>query len=450
MNISETIIPAPPLVPNQSAGSANFQERAFGYDMSYLKRHRDSRNLPPRPPMFRPSTGAEVPLAGRLLQDLGPLQQVPGCTGPAAAHSEQIATVAHYTLGLSRYEPTEPYFLHRPSPSPRCFFASELFLADDCGDWTVPGIHRYNPVRHSLESVSPAEGSALLKPDTPGPFWAIRLHPERLSHIYGDFAVRLALLEAGHVAAQLQEVSARVGLPLQSELDPEGASVQNLRAGTLAPLARFRPGPAPALTAKSRSTVQPPGAFSFRQALLSRASGHGPFGVDPQPCTLEPSQLQDLAAFAVTDADANTPLSLYAVSLQVRGEPPGVSVFDPDRSVLRRLRDLDLSPGLFSTLFTQYGFQARHCPAFLFIVLEPASDHSGRGGYARGLMAAGRAAQRLGWLAARDGLFARPNLSYDEAAVDRLLDLRLRAASAVYAVALGRDRDRGFPVRLAL
>jgi hypothetical protein len=62
----------------------------------------------------------------------------------------------------------------------------------------------------------------------------------------------------------------------------------------------------------------------------------------------------------------------------------------------------------------------------------------------------GRVAQRVGLAAAAMKLFARPAVSLNEAATDRLLGLHLGRETSLYAVLLGRDRDQGFPMRLAL
>lgn len=387
------------------------------FDLSYLKNAPQIRHLqPPRPP-FPAAEPREWPLPGELSARAGAHQ------GPWTA--AYVGAAAHYTLGLSRYEPTEPYFLHRPTPAPRCLHTTDLHVTGAGGDGCPAGRARYNALRHTL-TPSPLAGGP------PGRAWSFTVHPERLAHIYGEFAVRLAVLAAGHAVEHLQVLSAHLGQPLAVQ---RGAGLGSDVLRGDAPLIHLVPGAA--MADAPRPTLA---------AMLARHSGHGPRGIDPLPGPVALATAERVAG-AVGPVPAG--VRLYAALVRVPERAPGYYAYDPDSGTFLPVA---LGAPAARTLFKQFGFQADQCAMTFFLsadLSQPDWPDSGEP-YAGALLACARAAQRLSWGAAAEGLFARPHLSHDEPGVDHALGLTTTAHSAVYAVAVGHDRDRGFPVRLHL
>ncbi|XEC96275.1 hypothetical protein AB6A23_06960 [Paenibacillus tarimensis] len=140
---------------------------------------------------------------------------------PVMSGIEMLAALLHYTLGLLRYEVGSVHPFHRATPSPRCRYATELYVCigekQSVIDSEMAGIYRYHPVKHALEtrrqgdymaSLAQAAGVSLSGVDfiivVVSDFW-------RLACIYDDFSFHLAALEAGHVLGQLQLVGRAAG-----------------------------------------------------------------------------------------------------------------------------------------------------------------------------------------------------------------------------------------------
>lgn len=440
----------------------------FNYEMSYLKQHRSLKDLPPKEPRFKPRSGKEHALPLALAHELGSLHTVLGghprpASGPLGL--EGLATVAHYTLGLLRYEPTDLYPLHRGAPSPRCLFASELSYVSLGGGVLPPGVYRYHPARHTLvEQALPDEGflercfAGALGGTSGG--WLLSSIFGRISFLYGRFSVRLSMLEAGHVIAQLRLMSRALGLAtevrpcfahpeLSRWLGEDEVPLALLTSGT--PLAK--PEGQPEVAAPPRPWLE----TGFRQALLRRHSGHGSSGVYPVPEPVSSADVSGLAWYALDellkDSSAEVlRLGLYMVVMNSQDAKPGVYRWKPRERELEWLRPVTPGQELARTLFTSPGFAARHCPVIAVIAADVrgALKTWGDEGYFRALAQAGQVAQRVGLAAAGRGLFARPAVSLDEAATDRLLGLHLSRETSLYTVVVGKDREHGFPIRLSL
>ncbi|HVG61330.1 MAG TPA: nitroreductase family protein [Hyalangium sp.] len=440
----------------------------FNFKMSYLKAHRTAaEGVPPKPPRFKPRVGQEHHLPIELEHDLGPLHLAlsGGLVRPLenGLGLRAAATAAHYTLGLMRYEPTDPYPLHRAAPSPRCLYASELYYVTWDSAVLRRGIYRYSPVRHTLEEM-PLPGEGLLERCLTGApqaaHWLLTSVMDRIGYLYGNFSIRLSVLEAGHVISQLRTVCRALGLATTVHPrvgDPELS--QWLGEGET-PLALIAPSP-PTGSHGLQAAPPPPRPWlgaDLRRTLLRRNSAHGPNGVYPAAITLSGEEISGLAWYALEEAleDPHSEeilrMGLYLVVFHSSDLTPGVYRWRPRERQLEHLFPVSPDEALARTLFTSEGFRARQCPVIAVMTadIQGAWRQWREEGYFRALEQAGRVAQRLGLAAAALGLFARPAVSLDEAATDRLLRLHLVRETAIYTTLIGKDRERGWPVRMAL
>ncbi|WP_198299650.1 nitroreductase family protein [Tumebacillus avium] len=145
----------------------------------------------------------------RPLGSVEPLQQVR--SGAALTPLERLTTLLYLTLGLVRYEAGSVRPFHRGAPSPRCLYATELYV--------VPpqGVFRYDPLMHALEQRSEegmwdvleqALGITLYGAES---VLIVAADVWRIARLYADFAYNIATLEAGHALGQLQVLASRLG-----------------------------------------------------------------------------------------------------------------------------------------------------------------------------------------------------------------------------------------------
>jgi SagB-type dehydrogenase family enzyme len=133
-----------------------------------------------------------------------------------------IATVLHASYGVtgtSRFGASE--FLERPVPSGGGLYALELYLIANRVAGLSAGIHHYVPVHHGLEEVREVSVPRhllrylFMGQDAAASAQAIVViggDTARCLKKYGDRGYRYLLLEAGHVAQQLNLAALAVGL----------------------------------------------------------------------------------------------------------------------------------------------------------------------------------------------------------------------------------------------
>lgn len=191
----------------------------------------------------KPSSGL-VQLTTDLFTNLGKMEQIyeikPGSL------EKRLSTLLHYTMGLIRYEVGSSQRMHRPFPSPRCLYATEMYVSIPEEILGKAGVYRYNPLKHALEkrravagweqiesalgiSLSGAQGVLLLGID----FW-------RIAYVYDDFALNLATIEAGHALGQTVLIARRLGWDLSVYdcfVDKNILSLLGMNEVTEAPLA---------------------------------------------------------------------------------------------------------------------------------------------------------------------------------------------------------------------
>ncbi|WP_027893598.1 nitroreductase family protein [Calidithermus chliarophilus] len=426
---------------------------ALHFRTTYLKQtadrnetHDEAKLFPPLPPH-----AAEHPLPHRLVADLGTLGDALEPRSrpdhPASTPSlVEVATIAHLSLGFSRYEPADRYPYHRPAPAPRCKGTTELYFFTRGGD-LPPGLYRYDPRRHSLASTpcaafAPLVWELLERRPGLGGGWLLTTLPQRLRSIYGDFAARLCLLAAGHAAAQVCTVSGALGRPLR-------CTFEGLPEFTWPPLEEM---PVCWLLEDSPPVRVVPGGtlgHDLREVIYARHSAGGPNGVWPVP---QPQSRESVAVFEqVIRAIPGRGWAVHALILRAEGFDPGVYRWDAVSQGLRLQAELPASSEWHRALFMPPGFQARNCSTVWFVSGDTAPIHRhGMGAFRAVHTTAGAVAQYLSLAAAASGLFARPSLSFDEAYIDRLLGLERTSHAALYQVLVGKDRPCTLAVPLML
>lgn len=413
----------------------------LNYKNTYLKTTAPRGEFPPAVSLFVPAGLQEIILPDPLLDASLPLGHVAEPATGKTLSLQEVSTLAHHTLGLSRFEPGEMYIYHRPAPSPRCKHATELWYFT-LRDGAVPaGLHRYNPIRHTLQLQDHLDWFPLIagQAEDAQDGWLLSSVPDRLRHIYGDFTSRLMCLEAGHVLEQLELVHHVLGRGLEVQPFPKiwewSSSLSEVPMHLLwnSPL-------------KATSAVTLP--VSFVAATRNRHSAHGSNGVYPLPTALPQEIAVQMGHFA---AQKSGSARLYALVQNVKGMEPGAYGFDPDTG-FRWISPIPRKAEMQQALFITPGFHVPHCP-IVFLITEDTRSlnvHSTMHDYQQTHQEVGRMAQRLGLAAAAHGLFARPAVSHDEGYFDWLLKLTDTPQTVLYQVLIGQDRYEGLPIQLML
>ena len=140
---------------------------------------------------------------------------------PAPVNLGEVSTLLYYAYGETR-DNRETGF-HRPfraTPSGGALYPLELFFySGQVGD-LPPGLYHYNPHENALralrqENAEAQVDSLLVQPEIAGRASLIVFITavfERSTFKYGDRGYRFALLEAGHVAQNINLVSNALGL----------------------------------------------------------------------------------------------------------------------------------------------------------------------------------------------------------------------------------------------
>jgi SagB-type dehydrogenase family enzyme len=158
----------------------------------------------------------EAPL-GRTLTDRVSTRDLQPCR-PSRL---EISTLLHYSYGITRHKSAigSPRSL-RVVPSAGSLYPLELYLhVRDAAD-LAPGLYHYEAERHLLRCLRPGEATR-----DPAAFFAygdiaaratllvfLTAMSERVTVKYGDRGYRYVLLEAGHVAQNMNLVATAIGL----------------------------------------------------------------------------------------------------------------------------------------------------------------------------------------------------------------------------------------------
>lgn len=132
---------------------------------------------------------------------------------------ERLSLLFRYLSSPLRYEPRNPYQVHRAVPSARCSFPIDLLLTQSGRDGTRR-TYLYHPAFHALEAIGGdarddgGDGSRSVIAGL-GRFW-------KIVRKYGDFTPVPVMLEAGMMISQLRFLRRTLGWAGESS-DPEPA-----------------------------------------------------------------------------------------------------------------------------------------------------------------------------------------------------------------------------------
>ena len=140
---------------------------------------------------------------------------------PASLTLEKISTILHFAYGITREanDPSLPRSF-RVVPSGGALYPLEIFFHTACVKGLQAGLYHYNPLAHHLSFLRNEDGTerllaALVQPELArGAAIIIFLTAlfERSTFKYGNRGYRFILLEAGHVAQNVNLVATALGL----------------------------------------------------------------------------------------------------------------------------------------------------------------------------------------------------------------------------------------------
>ncbi len=134
---------------------------------------------------------------------------------------EQMATILYYAYGVTRDNGgTDLPRSFRIVPSAGALYPLELFIHLNHSSLLEPGIYHYNPIQHNIRCTRAGNGTgniaqALVQPklaEQASVIIFITALCERSVNKYGDRGYRFALIEAGHVAQNINLVTTALGL----------------------------------------------------------------------------------------------------------------------------------------------------------------------------------------------------------------------------------------------
>jgi SagB-type dehydrogenase family enzyme len=140
---------------------------------------------------------------------------------PSELSLQDVATLLHYAYGVNRqYVNKALQRSLRHVPSAGALYPLEIFFQSNRVKSLEPGLYHYHPIRHHMRLLQPALSptrisEALIQPDiASGASLIIFITGlfERSIFKYGDRGYRYCLIEAGHVAQNLDLVSTALGL----------------------------------------------------------------------------------------------------------------------------------------------------------------------------------------------------------------------------------------------
>jgi len=132
-----------------------------------------------------------------------------------------VATLLHYAYGVNRECPNQDFPRSlRVVPSAGALYPLELFIHAAAIEGLVAGLYHYNPSKHHLRLLREGDGTgtiaeAMLQPEIARGASLILFITalfERSVFKYGDRGYRFTLLEAGHVAQNVNLTATALGL----------------------------------------------------------------------------------------------------------------------------------------------------------------------------------------------------------------------------------------------
>jgi len=426
---------------------------------------------------------------------------------PGSESLGALSFVLRYSFGLLRYTFDDPWKIHRGFPSARCLYPTECYIIVNC---SIPGlesgVYHFDPLSYALDVIGTGshklETGEIFGEDADSTTFVLVFGSEywRLGEAYGNFAYTLALLEAGHAIEQVNLLVESVSwkpqilysysekklknllrLPLNEEGILGAVAVRNvsvlgssenlyqpvdstrepfwiqstgLREGNCSRLQMFeeecQSGGNSAIVPKQSVYLHTPrGSGDMATTTVGRNSGHGFHGISGAPHALQSRQLDSFAGELMSLDSSHMPLAVYYVAIQAADFSQGLYRFDSEFDRFALVEENDYSDSLQSSF--QYPFINLYSMIgvfFIFGSILDAFEQFGPRGYRWLNLEAGRAAQRLGLHASKEGLFMRPVKSFDE---KRMIEMcKEYSLSPLYGLILGESTFHELHVDLRL
>jgi SagB-type dehydrogenase family enzyme len=366
--------------------------------------------------------------------------------------SATLSALLYYAVGLTSHDPDpRGWPLHRAVASARCLYPTECYLLLPGGSGIAEGVYRYDAAHHHLQHTARFEPGRITRLlDGLGARAAVLVtsRPERTAHLYGDYAPRLCVQEAGMVLGAVHLTAVAMGLGTEIHQAPDTLSALCdgwLDAEIEHPMAALALGPGSTRAATSAegsaeaSTQWVPPDI----AAHIRARHSGPRIFDPLPesaphalfdelaLALAASPLPDVSAYLCAHRVAGVVSGVYrAAAGDVRWTPV------VERDVVADLERIGQTDGRVSL-----NFRSSAAVVYLAVPRARAIEAYGDDAFRRVHLAAGAVAHRITVAAACHGLAARVHNGYDADAAHRLLGLSDPGETVVFQVAIGRVGD---------
>jgi Nitroreductase family len=365
---------------------------------------------------------------------------------------------------LVAFEPTNDTMLHSVIPSPRGLRAVDIDIVFAAG----PGEQAHRVVFCPIAGAWILTGAVSVAARYINAVVEIWFVPDRIVPKYGELAITLGLLEAGHVVAEVYRLladglgatDATGDIPQPRPTDvrsrlavipfkltdpiimvPDDTVAVRVPISLLDDEARKYVDQVCANqnSAFASAHVRPPAA-SFAQLTLgaaARSSGYHPNGVWARPIDAKALIARIAAAWPAITMAASWAEALVEPVLLVRCTD-GWSRWSLDGDEVSGATPVadSLIRRAFGGGF-DYNTSSLSAVFILRADLRPAATDTDPNRYARALQAAGAAAQIFCRAAAAEGIFARPLRGFDELAIDVTLG---GPRQAVYAVVVGGQR----------
>jgi SagB-type dehydrogenase family enzyme len=366
--------------------------------------------------------------------------------------SATLSALLYYAVGLTSHDPDPGGWpLHRAVASARCLYPTECYLLLPHGSGIAEGVYRYDAAHHHLQNTARFESGRMTRLlDGLGARAAVVVtsRPERTARLYGDYAPRLCVQEAGMVLGAVHLTAAAMGVGTEIHQAPNTLSA--LCDGWLDteiehPMAALALGPGPTRAAASTEGSAQASAEWVPPDIAAniRARHSGPRIFDPLP-EPAPHALFDELALALA-ASPLPDVSAYLCAHRVSGVVSGVyraAAGDvrwnlvAERDVVADLERIGQTDGRVSL-----NFRSTAAVVYLAVPRARAIEAHGDDAFRRVHLAAGAAAHRITVAAACHGLAARVHNGYDADVAHRLLGLSDPGDTVVFQVAIGRVGD---------
>jgi SagB-type dehydrogenase family enzyme len=205
-----------------------YWQRALHEAQALIPARRPDRPVGPPPPVASPQRRRHpLPAVPRVLGDprasFHTVREAEPDAGPPARHRLDpagLSALLHHSFGIARQElgPAANWPYHRPVPSARCLFPTEVRCWVPATGEQPEGVYSYDAAHHALAEVRRGDVldalGAAVSADLRGAACVVVLSSvfARTAWRYGSYAYRLCTQEAGLVAGNVLLVAGALGL----------------------------------------------------------------------------------------------------------------------------------------------------------------------------------------------------------------------------------------------